>query len=120
MDSDPLKVSNNALLLLSHLLHFVSISLELLPGPLILVKLAPITFGDFLFLNTSDCFTFLEASLKNFDLLMQVVCDAQLVVEGVTCGLESLNLDILVLRHELLVVKLFGECHLTLLALFFR
>ena len=80
----------------------------------ILFILKPISFilSDLLFEIFSCVFRLPEPSLEDLNLLMQVVSDTGLVVERVASGLQSFNLDILVLSRNGLPVQLLNDLNL--------
>jgi len=59
--------------------------------------------------DSSGILVLLHSLLEHFVLLSQVFSDGCLVVQVVTCGLESLDLDIFVLVNKILAGKLLNN-----------
>jgi hypothetical protein len=86
------------------------------PSALILLPVS-LVLSDLFLLEIAVALRLLKPRLEHVILSLEVVHDADLVVEGEASGLQSFNLDVLVLGLDFLPVQLLNDLHLRPLGL---
>jgi hypothetical protein len=94
----------------------VVLLLLLQPSALILLPVS-LVLSDLFLLEIAVALRLLKPRLEHVILSLEVVHDADLVVEGEASGLQSFNLDVLVLGLDFLPVQLLNDLHLRPLGL---
>ena len=79
---------------------------------LLILEPVPLVLLDLLLQDFSGLFGLGKSPVEDFNFLVEVIGDGGLVVERVASGLQSFNLDILVLSRNGLPVQLLNDLNL--------